>query len=624
MNYTITANPAFNSIEISFDGKPAQEVRDALKALKFRWHSVKRVWYGYADEATARAAIDGGKVAENKPAERKPESKKAAVIDLTGIENNKKTAYGAEFAKILREDLKKRGASGVTIRCNRSGYTDSITATIKFSADDFRSAEECAARDGWSLFFRKQEANSLPDLCGVNYSPWNKGHESATRQYITCGSRYDDNSADSNAHVLRAFWLYQIKNFSVFTHHMDAKSHIALTSAAFERVAAIVSIIQSYNWDRSDSMTDYYDVGFYFDVDIKIPADFKPREFMTDAEREQLKKDLDAEEQAERERMEAWKREQEEAKKEQERREAQEAIDRAEIEKAVTVEDLPEDKQYYIFGLRGGIGKESTLDELRERADRDTDAYITRRLVFSNAAALDKFCNMLLHDFNFISGKGGTGTNDPRVTDANIMKLNTYQREQVKFYAVDCIAVYFDNVLQFVINPEGYNYARYCYIPTEGTREETPAASANLTAKEEAAQVEPFYFPASVVEQAAALPVGEVVTVYQTDGWILQNVCTTGILLSVERGNYAQYSGVYLTIQRGKKTARVFCYDGKETVVFPGLPLDLPDRVKYSEITSRTSGAVMYHCRDYGDEMRQIIAYYAEKSRKPALDTVQR
>lgn len=62
MSYTITANPAFNSLEISFDGKPAQEVRDALKALKFRWHAVKKVWYGYSDENTVRAAIDGGKV----------------------------------------------------------------------------------------------------------------------------------------------------------------------------------------------------------------------------------------------------------------------------------------------------------------------------------------------------------------------------------------------------------------------------------------------------------------------------------------------------------------------------------------------------------------------------------
>lgn len=68
MEYTLTKNAAFGSLEISFDGKPAQAIRDALKALKFRWHNVRRVWYGYADEATTRAAIDGVNVGGTSPA----------------------------------------------------------------------------------------------------------------------------------------------------------------------------------------------------------------------------------------------------------------------------------------------------------------------------------------------------------------------------------------------------------------------------------------------------------------------------------------------------------------------------------------------------------------------------
>ena len=59
MEYILTKNADFGSLEITFDGKPAQAVRDALKALRFRWHGVRRVWYGYADEATTRAALDG-------------------------------------------------------------------------------------------------------------------------------------------------------------------------------------------------------------------------------------------------------------------------------------------------------------------------------------------------------------------------------------------------------------------------------------------------------------------------------------------------------------------------------------------------------------------------------------
>ena len=59
MEYTITNNKQFNSVEISFNEKPAAEIRDALKALKFRWHSVKKVWYGYTDPDTVRAALNG-------------------------------------------------------------------------------------------------------------------------------------------------------------------------------------------------------------------------------------------------------------------------------------------------------------------------------------------------------------------------------------------------------------------------------------------------------------------------------------------------------------------------------------------------------------------------------------
>lgn len=59
MTYEITNNTQFNSIEIKFDCKPSEAVRDALKALKFRWHKVKKVWYGYADQSTVAAALDG-------------------------------------------------------------------------------------------------------------------------------------------------------------------------------------------------------------------------------------------------------------------------------------------------------------------------------------------------------------------------------------------------------------------------------------------------------------------------------------------------------------------------------------------------------------------------------------
>ena len=68
--YEVKNNEQYNSKEIKFDGIPAVEVREALKGLRFRWHSVKKIWYGFADEETIRAAIDGKKTGgkcEDKP-----------------------------------------------------------------------------------------------------------------------------------------------------------------------------------------------------------------------------------------------------------------------------------------------------------------------------------------------------------------------------------------------------------------------------------------------------------------------------------------------------------------------------------------------------------------------------
>lgn len=85
--FTITANAAYNSIEISFDSKPSEAVREALKSLRFRWHSVKRVWYGYTDEAIAREAIEAAAGNAPQKAAEAPQSRKAAAkVNKYGVQ----------------------------------------------------------------------------------------------------------------------------------------------------------------------------------------------------------------------------------------------------------------------------------------------------------------------------------------------------------------------------------------------------------------------------------------------------------------------------------------------------------------------------------------------------------
>ncbi len=44
--YTVTDNTEYGSVQVKFNEKPSEAVRDVLKANKFRWNKAKKVWYG--------------------------------------------------------------------------------------------------------------------------------------------------------------------------------------------------------------------------------------------------------------------------------------------------------------------------------------------------------------------------------------------------------------------------------------------------------------------------------------------------------------------------------------------------------------------------------------------------
>lgn len=57
MEYTIKPNGEFKSAEIYFNEKPSETVRAALKAAGFRWHGLKKCWYGKMTTTEANVVI---------------------------------------------------------------------------------------------------------------------------------------------------------------------------------------------------------------------------------------------------------------------------------------------------------------------------------------------------------------------------------------------------------------------------------------------------------------------------------------------------------------------------------------------------------------------------------------
>ena len=154
MTYTITNNNQFGSVEISFNEKPSEEIRAALKAQKFRWHSVKKIWYGYADAETL-AAILGGEAPAQAPKGKRPAVKAAA------------KATAQDHVRIYWNGIKIDG--GKLIRCCYSfNDSDDKAPHVSIYARDYNRLPRDLftvenASDSYSDYFEEDHAHLGPD-----------------------------------------------------------------------------------------------------------------------------------------------------------------------------------------------------------------------------------------------------------------------------------------------------------------------------------------------------------------------------------------------------------------------------------------------------------------------------
>lgn len=597
---TYNINEELNGIEIIFDERPNAGTLETLKSAGFRWHKVKKLWY--AKQTPERVEL--AKMIADGKTETPTTSKPADKINLDGIEA-KKTLYGAELTKAIREELKRRGVTGATVK--KSGH-QSVCVTLKATPADIVSIEEAKERYNFSAFSANIDYHGI-----YNGEKW---------------IYYNDfvNMTDEEKNeVYKKFLLYNMrKNEQIHRTPEERernKYYFYYTTEFFNKIRAAFIISNQWNYDNSDIMTDYFDYGYYLQIDIIKPENIETRETMAEAE----KTALDAERQEERRKAEEADR-----KYEEERKAREEAYKRAEeaakkrdnaILNGYKLEEL--EKPLYFKNLVGGIGKEATAAELEEAIAEHTRKYdcIVNYKLTLTPEALEAYKESFLHDFEFLAGKGGSDTSDIRIKDYKYYtQLNADQRETVKFYNVNCVGVYDENnKLQFVVDPQGYSYSRYVYKPTEETTE-TDAETETAKQEEESKAKPAFYIPAPVAEQVENLKVGDPVTVYQCDGWMLNSIeAGHGIIESVNAGNYAQYSGYYLTLKDGKKEKKIFLRDNKETLIYNGIFEKLPAEVTQKKITETTAFLL-----NYNELFPATLKYYAEQGKTPIFDTFQR
>lgn len=162
MTYTITQNSEFNSLEITFDGKPSQAVRDALKALRFRWHGVKKIWYGYATEEQTRAAIDGSPKENSKPAEKSAPKENKFGVKVGDIFS---ASWGYEQTNNdFFQVIALVGENSVRVREVYLPIVDSFAVGPMAEDRTFKVTRELLPAASHSVFIKDQEKGDLKRL----------------------------------------------------------------------------------------------------------------------------------------------------------------------------------------------------------------------------------------------------------------------------------------------------------------------------------------------------------------------------------------------------------------------------------------------------------------------------
>ena len=133
--FTISDNVERGSLEITFEGKPSQAVRDALKANKFRWNGKKGVWYGFADRQTITDALHAAYESETEVATENPAMQTLRdmgakpvgenVLDVTDL-------FFPELKQNQREDALAPATSAIKANAEEAAqiYGDESLATV--------------------------------------------------------------------------------------------------------------------------------------------------------------------------------------------------------------------------------------------------------------------------------------------------------------------------------------------------------------------------------------------------------------------------------------------------------------------------------------------------------------
>lgn len=299
-----------------------------------------------------------------------------------------------------------------------------------------------------------------------NYSLWKMTRTDSIENNFEKYKIYDNKeiAAIIRKHIKVRFPMCK---FSVTSDYYSI--NIELLASPFtkdsEEVKAIVHYVfkfaESYNYDDSDSMTDYFDVNFYGVYENNILS-YKYEQTEETVSTANISAAFRAE-----------KAEYEKQKQEEEEKQLQERMKQMEVERAESAKREEIRKENHAKIEANAVVKNVSFFVTNCYEFVNDNGYIIKdyrcnckvqRAVYLTKELYDLFLTMRAYDFSFFEGTGGSDTDDLRITSfLDYQQMSEEERKTVEWYNTNCVAIYCDDELMMIVDAQGHGYAKYIY-----------------------------------------------------------------------------------------------------------------------------------------------------------------
>ena len=236
-SYKEVENIEKQGIELYFNEIPAKEDRDILKANGYRWNNAKKCWY----------------IRKNKK-EVKPQAPtiKLGVEDMEhsysgygwqGVNSKNEFKTTAEMAKAIKQELKRlfpEATFSVTTEGN-AYYTGVNVYLMKSTKNPFEEYENILQSEGFKDHLARQ-VYYYYGTTGEKAEYYEKQEKEALKRRLESG------------------------HMQVNQYHI--KDDYELSEYGKNILQYVKDLLDSFNYDDSDSMTDYFNCGFYEHISI--------------------------------------------------------------------------------------------------------------------------------------------------------------------------------------------------------------------------------------------------------------------------------------------------------------------------------------------------------------------